>query len=73
MRIDSWKVLKNHLLLLPNAWVMYKVDGFGEETGLSIVAESLAFDKHFKTTDEKFDQAIRFVEEIEGVAVKNLP
>jgi hypothetical protein len=68
--IDSWKVLKQHIVNHPNALVMYKVDNIGEEARLRIMAGSLGVDKTFKANDEEFDQALRFMEETNAVVVK---
>ena len=68
--IDSWKVLKQHILNHPNALVLYKVDDVGEEARLRIMAGSLGIDKTFGSKDDEFDTALRFMEEINAVVVK---
>lgn len=68
--IDSWKVLRDHIVNHPNALVLYKVDNQGEEARLRIMAGSLGIDKVLKSEDDEFDQALRFMEEINAVVVK---
>jgi hypothetical protein len=68
--IDSWKVLKDHIVSHPNCLVLYKVDDVGEDARLRIMAGSLGIDKTFKSSDDEFDQALRFMEEINAVVVK---
>ena len=68
--IDSWKTLRQHIVNHPNALVLYKVDNQGEEARLRIMAGSLGIDKVVKSEDDEFDQALRFMEEINAVVVK---
>ena len=63
-------MLKDHIRNHPNALVTYKVEDQGGEARLRIIAGSLGFDRTFKADDEQFDQALRYMEEINAVVVK---
>lgn len=64
--------MKAHIEDIPRSMLAYRIDNVGEKARVRVRAGRLGFDKVYGAKEEEFDDIVRFLDENEGIVIRDV-